>query len=113
MTKKLTNIGYLTLCKYSVVDTPEVKIDPYQNIYKVINGTKNVTLHCTVIAANPDVNQYTWFKDGKLIDNTPIHRISDVSLRDDGVFVCSGRNDIGSTNSSELKIDVLCKYTYY
>lgn len=74
----------------------------------ILEGTL-VNLTCTV-DANPPAENYTWFKGNTLLGQGKIYSFSKINATDSGVYKCQCWNKLGTANSTNVTLDVLCKF---
>lgn len=82
---------------------PRVSVGP-ENPLKVKVGDK-ATFKCNV-DAKPSVRRVRWTKDGSFIATSFEHKISHVTLQDDGKYRCEADNNIGRPGDASLQLDV-------
>ncbi|XP_035390603.1 B-cell receptor CD22-like, partial [Electrophorus electricus] len=67
---------------------------------EIVEGS-SVTLTCSS-DANPPVQNYTWFKEKKLLGKESTHIIPNISSEDSGEYKCKSSNEHGSKYSSVI-----------
>lgn len=87
------------------IDAPkEVKASKNR---QTIKEGDNVTLTCSA-KGQPKVT-YSWFKDGTRIQEGQL-QFASIKESDNGLYRCQAKNKVGTDQSSELKMNVLCEY---
>lgn len=77
-----------------------------------VTENASLTLSCSA-QSYPPVTSFTWMKmtDGKIetIQKTQTIKVNSVSLSDSGLYNCSASNEIGTGNSEQAEVKVMCE----
>nr|XP_033818491.1 B-cell receptor CD22 [Geotrypetes seraphini] len=84
----------------------EVKIEVLNN--HVIKEGDYVKLRCLVKASIPEVTEYTWYKGGSSYPQSHGYELifETIQSTDTGRYQCTAQNEIGSTKSTVVLVDV-------
>ncbi|XP_053560304.1 sialoadhesin [Bombina bombina] len=66
----------------------------------------SLMMTCNVNSSNPDIRNYTWYKDEKLISNKQLVTFNSISRYDYGEYRCEAHNSIGTGSSEKLQVVV-------
>ncbi|XP_071095565.1 hemicentin-2-like isoform X4 [Haliotis cracherodii] len=74
--------------------------------YTLFLNEKSVFLNCSVKAANPSPNNYTWYHGGKLAGTVQIYTIPIVYRSSSGQYRCVADNGVQPPGEDSVKVDV-------
>ncbi|XP_062572124.1 cell adhesion molecule 2-like [Saccostrea cucullata] len=91
----------------------DVRILPFPRVLNLVDGQRQIFIHCFVENANPEENiEYTWIKsegpNSSIVTSSQTYVIKSVSFEDSCRYICTARNSFG--NSSGI-IDVSVQFT--
>ena len=96
-----------------ITDTPIVTIGE-PSPARIVEGD-SLLIPCSA-HSHPDITTVEWYNGDTLVDN-PGSTLQDPSLRKDNIqredrgnYKCRVGNEVGHTDSSEVTLEVLCKY---
>ncbi len=91
----------------------EVTVEPQGSIIDLKEGDKLI-LKCSVKESNPPVNQFTWYNNYQVLQQTSeTLTINNVTADDKGSYYCKANNDIEEAKSNTITVSVKCKYCYF
>ena len=106
----LFGVQYLFACLSDASKNTAASVSPSGDI---VEGS-SVTLTC-ISDANPPVQSYTWYRKNESAMSTiatqQVYSISRASSEHAGLYYCQAKSVHGATNSTVIRLDVLCEYS--
>lgn len=115
----MNQIKLIISCNQNVFPVPsdgpkDVTVKPLVGEEDLKEGDK-LELECSVKESNPEVKQFTWYKNNNKLkqQTSKILTISNVKTDDRGSYHCWADNGIKSEKSNEILVSIKCKYCHF